>query len=196
MESGMETTAEDAEILSRVIAGDKESFRLVLERYQGPVFACACAVLGSREDAADVTQETFVRFYNNMEQFDQRRPLKPYIMRISVNLCRDLLRTRRNEKAMVSAGAEDAIERIPDTADTPYEAMSRNDRKIFAGRALAMLPDNFRVVCSLFYLAGRSCGEVAEILGTSEGSVKVTLHRARKMLYEKLNPLKEAGGTA
>jgi len=134
-------------------------------------------------DAADVTQETFIRFHRNAVQFDPGRPLKPYLVTIAMNCARNVLRSRRR-MATVDSTAEETVTHIADVRPTPEHEMARGERHHAIRMLVDSLPQRLREVCSLFYLGERSCAEIAGVLEMSESAVKVALHRARKKLAE------------
>ncbi len=177
---------QDRELIERVLSGESALFSVLLSRYQSRVLACSVAILRNREDAVEMTQETFIRLYNNLNQFDASRPLAPYIMRIAVNICRDFLR-RKARNGRYEELSDAIVENCPDFSLSPDRAIMAEEKAAFAARILDSLPVRFREVCSLFYLSGHSCSEVSEILEISETSVKVILHRARKKMHETIN---------
>jgi RNA polymerase sigma-70 factor (ECF subfamily) len=161
----------DETIVQQVLQGDRAAYRLIVERYQNVVFACARAVTGNDADAKDAAQEAFIRLYRHLAQFDPRRPLKPYLMRIAVNCSRNITGTRR------------PWEPLEETSEIVAPADATEPERHAAVRELVeRLPQTLREVCALFYFAEHSCKEVAEILQMSESAVKVALHRARKKL--------------
>ena len=87
--------AEEAEIIRRCLAGDERAHRELLARYERPVFSVALRMLRQREDAEDVTQETFVRMFRALERFDPSRPFAAWLFTITSRLCIDLLRRRK-----------------------------------------------------------------------------------------------------
>ena len=173
---------DDARLVSRSLDGDAEAFRELVERHQGRVFACARAIMRNEAEAADVTQDVFIRFHRHLVQFDPRRPLAPYLLRIAVNRSRDLLRERSRHDEV----GENALAAHPDTRPNPGETLMAAERAGRVRTLVAELPQSLREVCSLFYLSECSCAEVASILGMREGAVKVALHRARKKLLHTL----------
>jgi len=177
----------DRDAVQRTLRGDVEAFGELVERYRQQVYSCACGILGSAHDAADVTQEAFLCLYRTLEQFDPERPLRPYLMTIAVNCARSLLRRQRHGR---SAERDEAvIEALPDPRPQAAHAHLRHERRQLLREALAELPAMLREACVLFYLQGYSCREAAGILKTTEGAVKVALHRARARLLA--GPLKE-----
>ena len=170
------TEPTDEAIVRRVLQGDTAAYRLIVERYQNVVFSCALAVTTNAADAQDAAQEAFIRLYRALNQFDLRRPLKPYLLRIAVNCSRTIVATRRHWQPL-----EEMIEPVEAVAEP---VVLDNERRAAVRTLINRLPQTLREVCSLFYLADHSCREVAEILQMNESAVKVALHRARKKLLE------------
>ncbi len=167
----------DAALIARAIRGDGHAFRDLVLRYQGAVFACAQAITRNPADAEDVAQEAFIRFHRNMSQFDPRRPLKPYLLRIAANCGRTLVSRR-----MRRARREELADQGGSVAAHPGRELPADGRVERVRRHVAQLPRTLREVVSLFYFAECSCREVAEALEMTENAVKVALHRARRRL--------------
>lgn len=176
--------ASDSEIIQRVAGGDTEMFSEIISRYQSKIYGCAYAIMQNPHDAADVTQEVFVRFFRNIDQFDTRRPLSPYLLAIAVNCTRNIFRDRKMKFVESEDESRDIIENISDHAPNPVEAMSISEKNRRIRELVGKLPVSMREICALFYLSEKSCAEVAQILDISESSVKTGLHRARKKLLE------------
>ncbi|MCK5803118.1 MAG: sigma-70 family RNA polymerase sigma factor [Lentisphaeria bacterium] len=174
----MEQTASDAELVSRSLDGDESGFRAIVERYQRDMFACAYAVLHNASDASDAVQDGFIRFHRHLVQYDPRRPLRPYLVRIASNCARNIARTRRPTVEITDN--DTALDR--DSAPSPRAAVLGTERRGVVRQFVGRLPRTLREVCSLYYLAEMSCREVAGSLSMTETAVKVALHRARKRL--------------
>jgi len=177
----------DSEIIVQVIHGDTELYAEIIRRYQGRIYSCAYAITQNSHDAADVAQEVFVRFYKNIEQFDTRRPLSPYLMTIAINCTRNLFRDRKMKFVESEEENKDIMENISDSSPNPVEAISIAEKSSKIREMVNNLPISMREICALFYLSEKSCSEVAQILNISESSVKTGLHRARKKLLENYN---------
>lgn len=171
---------DDAILIDRALQGDDAGYRGLVERYQGAVLGCCTAVTGSRTDGADAAQEAFIRFFRNLAQFDPRRPVRPYLLKIAGNCARDLMRSRRRLREHPEG--VDVLDHVADGRSGPVRRIVRGERRQAVRDLVAGLPETLREVCSLFYLAECSCREVAEILEMSESAVKVALHRARRKL--------------
>src|SRR5262249_5733590 len=92
-----EGEAEFTLLLERAIAGDVSAFEQIIVRYERRVFTLAWRLLGSFEDAQDASQEVFLRAFRFLHRFDKRRPLEPWLVRMTVNVCRDFGRKRRSQ---------------------------------------------------------------------------------------------------
>ena len=169
-------------LVRRSLAGDEDAFRDLVIRYQGAVFACAKAITRNDADAADAAQEAFIRLYRNLAQFDPRRSLRPYLLKIAANCARTMV-TRRVRAAREVGG--DAREESTASAG-PGSVMVRRERHAAVRMRVESLPRTLREVCTLFYLADCSCAEVAAVLSMSASAVKVALHRARRRLHQEL----------
>ncbi len=182
------TTGEDAAFASRVLEGDREAYGPLVEKYQRAVFACALAITGNAFDAEDAAQETFLRLYQHLDQFDLQRPMKPYLLTIAAN-CSRSLRARRAAGAMQGLVDIQEVGEPAATGPGPQEVALGVERRRAVHEVMDSLPAAMREVCTLFYLADCTVREVASALSMSEGAVKVALHRARKKLLE--SPLAE-----
>ncbi len=170
----------DAQCVTRALDGDQDAFRDIVQRYHQLVYACALAVTRVPADAADASQETFIRFHRNLAQYDPSRPLKPYLLTIAVNCARNVVRKRRRLRFVDEEHA--GLQHVSDQRPTPKHEAVRAERLQAVREFIDGLPVRMREVCCLFYLAEKSCREIAGIKRMSETAVKVTLHRARKKL--------------
>ena len=168
---------DDARLVERCKLGDEAALREFLEMLQGPVFGLCLRMLGRREDAEDVTQETLVRAVRHLSHWQPSRPLKPWVMAIAVNRCRTWGAKRK--QAAISVADVDALA-------GPVLRRSTADLGEELQRALNELREEYRTCFILFHLQDQSCQEIAGIMNCPEGTVKTWLYRARKELAETL----------
>ena len=154
-------------------------FERVVARYQSVVFAICLRLLGHRQDAEDMTQETFQRFYRYRSRWDPNRPIEPYLKTIAGNRCRTLMAKKGRRHQSLAAAAELAT--TEDEQQTAARWLSEELQQ-----ALADLPANHRRAFELFHLHSMAYAEIAETLGCPLGSVKTWVHRARTRLIETL----------
>ena len=160
------------------------------------VYALCRQLLGDQSDAADATQEVYLRVVRSVLGFRGEAAFGTWLHRVTVNVCMTHLRRRGDVRARgQSAGetafaAPDSVDDLPDTEADPAVRAERADLAARTARALATLPEDAREVVVLRDVQGLSTREAAELLGITENLVKVRLHRAHARLRE----LVEAGG--
>ncbi len=168
---------DDRELAERCLSGDQSAIRQFVERFQGLVFSVCLRQLRHREDAEDVAQQTLVRAVRHLRNWDQQRPLNPWVLTIAVNRCRTYQSLRSNQ----TRSFDPAI----DTA-APDSRLGTVDLAEELQLALGKIRDDYRTCFILFHQQEMSVTEVARIMKCPEGTVKTWLHRARRELAELL----------
>lgn len=164
-------------------AGDRDAFGRLVERYQHMVFQLARRMLDNPEEARDVAQDTFIRAYTHLDSFHSDQPFRPWLLRIASNLCLDRLRRARRQPLPLLDAFVDA-----NPANDPAATAIERDRQVALRRAIAALPDEYRLLIVLAHLQQRSYQEIMQITGLSLTLVKNRLYRARLMLREAMEP--------
>ncbi|HWP38603.1 MAG TPA: sigma-70 family RNA polymerase sigma factor [Gemmatimonadales bacterium] len=166
----------DAELAVLAQAGNREAFGELVRRYAGQARRVARAVLRDPQDADDAVQDAFLSALRNLGRYDATRPFGPWLLRIVSNAALDRLRRERvrtTEAIAPEVAARDAApDRLADRAAL-FDALRA---------ALATLPERQRVAVVLFDVEGYSHGEIAEILGIPEGTVRSHVFHARRTL--------------
>lgn len=175
-------TGSDAALIRQTLAGDNAAFGALVTRYEQRVIGCCYRILGNREDAADAAQEAFVKAYHALESLDATRPMLPWLLRIAVNACKDILKAPA--RARWTALDEETPEREPETG--PEQALLAKESLGAVERAVIDLPYDMRDAVALFYYGQLSVAEVAAATGSSAGTVKWRLYEARRRLREAL----------
>jgi RNA polymerase sigma-70 factor (ECF subfamily) len=175
----------DLELVQRHRVGDAQAFDELYHRFDQMVFNLALRLSGDSEQAADLTQEIFLRVFRYIGQFRGHSSLKTWIFRIAVNHCRSCL--GRKHLPMQPLAEEQADEErsgatITDPGRGPEELAVAADcgRRVAAG--LCRLPESFRVAVVLRDLEGLSYEEIAEVLGVRIGTVRSRIARGREQL--------------
>ncbi len=166
------------ELVNGCLAGDEVAMVELVERYRGQVFGLCYRMLGDREEAEDVTQESFLRVFRSLATWDNTRDFRPWVLAIAGNRCRSTLaqRTRRPATSQL-------LDDPPDSA-----LGSRATRGLFEEVELAMqsLRDEYRQAFVLFHGEQLSYAEIGEVLACPVGTVKTWIHRARRELAQAL----------
>ena len=174
-------SAEEMELIRATIRGDHSAFQRLVEQYQSPVYNLAYRMLSNAHDAEDAAQEIFLRVYTKLTMYDQSRKFSTWLFSVASNYCIDRIRRRRPVMPL-----DDMAFALPSKDDGPERSALRGELKEVVQRALAKLPDHYRMVAILRYWNDLSYQEIVEITGLSESAVKTRLHRARKMVADAL----------
>jgi RNA polymerase sigma-70 factor (ECF subfamily) len=174
------TAPTDRDLIVRARRGDGGAFSELVTRYQTSVFNVCYRILHERGEAEDLAQETFMRAYNRLEQFDLEREFGPWVRRVAANLCLNHLESQK-----ITAPLDE--ERDADESVRPEKQVEVRERSEQIRGALASLPPNYRVVVELRHYQELSYDEIAAELKIPLSDVKSHLFRARKLLAEKLH---------
>lgn len=170
--------------------GQVAAFEALVERHQARVYSLALRLTGNRDDAFDMAQEALLKAFLSLPAFRGQSSFSTWLHRITTNVCLDEMRRRgRRPLLAVEREDEDAPPRAyADPSPGPEaEALRREERRAIE-RAIAALPEEFRVPLVLRDLQGFSYEEIAELTGLPLGTVKSRIHRARLQLRDRLTP--------
>lgn len=172
---------DEKHILARARRGDLHAFEELVRLYEKRVYAVALRSSGSPEDAADITQEVFLRAWRSIESFRGDSGFSTWLFRITMNLCVDFARHKHAQPQIqpLVIGEEDSERPIPDTAPTPEEHLDNRELGRELAAALDEVSEEHRRIVLLRDVSGLSYTEIAEVLEISEGTVKSRLSRAR-----------------
>ncbi len=193
---GMRDERDDDALMAAIAAGDEDAFRALVERWDRRVLAFLYRSLGSREDAADLAQETFLRLFRAAGGYSPRGRFAPYLFRIAGNLARTEIR-RRAVRRFFSFGSpgdpeagasfEDAAARVEaPPQERPDHALMRSEAAERVRRAILELPERQRLAVTLKRFEGFSQEEIAGTMGVSVPAVEALLSRAMTALRKKL----------
>lgn len=174
--------------------GEDGAFERLLGLLQNTVYSFGMKVCGQVEDAQDTMQETLLKAFQSLPglEFPNARALKVWLYKVAKNACLMKRRKGRFEpKTTLSLddfvpGAGDTRPEIPDWSDIPLDHVLQTEIKQVVGQAVRKLPERYRVVLVLRDMEQLSTAEASDVLGISEESVKVRLHRARLFLRKEL----------
>ncbi len=174
--------------------GDYPSFEELVKRYERKIYNLAYRIMGNKEDASDVLQETFLQAFKKLSGFKGKAKFSTWLYRIAVNIC---LMKKRKGKRMETVSLdipiftkkEDEIKRElrDDWSDSPLATLENEEVKETLSQAIDSLPEEYRTVFLLRGLNGLSNEEVANVMKISLPAVKSRLHRARLFLRDKLS---------
>ena len=172
--------------------GDEAAFGEIMNRYRGPITNYLYRFLNDYEEAVDLAQETFVRVYFAIDRYHTQFAFSTYIYRIATNLAISEIRKRKRRRLLSLTGlfqSEDDIPvefQPPDTRVLADEELENEERDKTIARAIAALPEKYRVPVILRDIEGKTYDEVAEIMELGLGTTKSRISRGRGLLKEKL----------
>ena len=180
------TREQEAAIVRKVLGGDANAFETLVLEYEKNVYNIALRMTGNSEDAADMTQEAFIKAYNSLQSFRGDSKFSVWLYRIVSNVCLDFLRSK-NRRPTVSLSVEDddGEDAQLDVADESQSPELLPDRKLTRDsvrRGLDSLPPDYRQILLLREIQGLSYDEIAQALSLEVGTVKSRIFRARKRL--------------
>ncbi len=164
----------DQDVISRVLAGDRDSFALLIGRYSDPLYRHALGMTGSPDVAEDILQTSFIKAYHHLGEVRGR--FDAWLFRIVANGCKDWLKNIR--RTHLSYDEDDQ----PSGFASPDEDLDRTELRQDLDSALSQLAPSLREAFIMKHVEGRSYEEMADLLGTTVGALKMRVHRAREAL--------------
>ena len=188
---GQLTETDEAALVAQTREGDPRAFGELVRRYEGKIFRLAQHITQNREDAEDVLQETFLKAYEHLGQFQGNSKFYTWIVRIAVNQALMKLRRRRTDKTVsmdetIDTGEDVVVREIAAWDPNPEERYSREELSEILNTAVDSLAPPYRTVFVLRDIEDLSTEETAEALDLSIPAVKSRLLRARLQLRDKL----------
>jgi RNA polymerase sigma-70 factor (ECF subfamily) len=164
----------DQRIIQRVLAGNRDDFTMLITRYSDPLYRHALCMTGSPDVAEDILQLSFIKAYQHLAEVRGR--FDAWVFRIVANGCKDWLKNIR--RSHLSYDEDDQ----PSGFATPEEELDRTELRSDLDMALSSLPASLREAFVMKHVEGRSYEEMADLLGTTVGALKMRVHRAREAL--------------
>lgn len=169
-------------LLERCRGGDDAAFGELVDRYKDLVYGVVYRMVSDRTQVDDLAQDVFLRVHRGLPYFRGEARLSTWIYRIVQNVCSQA-RARRRPEVALESGAEDRPIREPRVVDSTFADLELRDR---LEKAIAKLPDNYRLLIAAHYLRGVQYDALAESLNLPLGTVKTHLYRAKRQLRELL----------
>ncbi len=195
--SGLNVKGPEVCLVERAAAGDREARRELFERFREAAYGVALRITGRSEDALDVVQDSFIRAFERLGDFQQEAGFQTWLLRIVSNRALDILRARKVRLAIPLDGGDDEPRYEPATDDgaaLPGDELERGELAGRLRRAIEALPPDQRAVFALYATGDMTYGQIAEALGIPIGTVMSRLYHARRRLHEMLPDLAPATG--
>jgi len=180
--------SEIACLVQRTLGGDTDAFEEIIIRYERRIFGFAMKLLGASDDAQDAAQEVFLRAFKYLHRLDLRKPIEPWLMQMTMNVCRNMGRNRQRRWHTFTPIVETDISPVDESAN-PHADLAEEQQREMLWKALDTLPEKERMAVILRDIDGLSTSEVAEILGSSETTVRSQISRGRVRMKDAIDQM-------
>jgi RNA polymerase sigma factor (sigma-70 family) len=170
-------TLSDTHLINRILEGDTSGFAVLVDRYKDLAYTIAVRITGNREDAEEVVQDAFVKAFRSLSAFRRQSRFSTWLYRIVYNAAV----SRKRLKGFDMQRLEDHPQAETFSDTEPYPEA---DRRELLEKAMLKLPEEDRVVLTLYYVEELPVEEIHQITGLSKANVKIRLFRARKKLQD------------
>jgi RNA polymerase sigma-70 factor, ECF subfamily len=184
----------DEDLMARVAEDEERAFAELVRRYQGRITNLVSRVLNDRECADDLTQEVFVRVFVHRRNYRRGSKLSTWVFTIAANLAKNEIRRRVRRRNWFSLDAlqealNDSAMIFADRREGVDRSLEREQVQELMSRAIAAVPEKYRLALVLRDIEGMPYEDIAVVLGVPGGTVRSRINRARSMLKRKLQPL-------
>ncbi len=174
------TADNDQLSIQKVLEGDTNSFAILVDKYKDMVFSLALKVMKNREEAEEVSQDSFVKAFRSLKNFKGDAKFSTWLYKIVYHNCMD--RVKKNARRYNTDTIDEIVENKIESTDTVLKSIERKEKAVFMEECMAELPEDERSILWLFYYEELSLKEIIDVTSYSEANIKVKLHRARKKL--------------
>lgn len=171
---------EDQHYINLIIQGDHNSFTVLVNRYKNMIFSLALQMVKNREEAEEVSQDTFIKIYNSLSKFKGDSKFSTWSYKIAYNTCLDHLKKNKKEENNISI--EEFSVQVIKTMDNALSALEDKERKQAIQNCLNLLPSDENFLLTLFYFDEKNLEEIGKIMNISANNAKVKLFRSRQKL--------------
>ena len=185
----------DKDLVARCREGNDEAWRELVDRFGPRVYAIAYHFTMKREDAEELSQEIFLKVFENLHRYDGGFPLVAWILSVSRNLCIDRYRRRKREKSFRFV-SDEAVTTLLKSEDDPASMALKKERTKILFSALAEIPEDLAEILVLRDLNGLAYEEIGKALDLPDGTVKSRLFRARAEVARKIRERHESRGAS
>lgn len=174
------TTNKEQSVINQIIAGNTNAFALLVDNYKDLVFTLALRMLKNREEAEEVSQDSFIKIFKSLDKFKGDSKFSTWVYRVTYNTCLD--RIKKNKRSQTHIAIDEFTEHHIKTIDNALDMMEKEEKKMAIQNCLQLLPSEDSFLLTLFYFEEQSLEEISKVTGLTANNVKVKLFRSRKKL--------------
>lgn len=172
------------DIVKKLKTGETEAWNMLVESFSKKVYNLALNFAGNKDDAADITQEIFLKIYNNIDKFEEERGFSSWVMKLSKNYCIDYWRKTKNSRQNVELDESLYTNSVHDHALTPEASLIQQNDITYLRQKLQLLPPDLRSLIIMRDIQDYSYQEISENLDIPLGTTKSRINRARLKLAQ------------
>jgi RNA polymerase sigma factor (sigma-70 family) len=172
----------DNACIQRVLEGDINSFKYLVDKYKDMSFSIAMSVLKDKDEAQDAIQDSFIKAFKNLKSFRRESKFSTWFYKIVVNESLSRIRTKKHERTQYVDEYKDQESHVSETVLN----LANDEQKKYINKVLNIMESRESLLLRLFYLNENNLNEIQEITGLSSANIRVILHRARKNFYDLL----------
>ncbi len=186
----IQSRRQDLVLISAALGGDQLAFRELMKKYRDAIFNLIYRIIRDRAQVEDLTQETFVKAFASLRNFNREYAFSTWLYKIATNSSIDYIRKKKlhtmSINKPISHGDSDYSIELPDSTYEPDRVIIRDQKSVVISEAIARLPPKYRKVIIMRHNEERDYAEIAKILKIPIGTVKAHIFRARELLYKYL----------
>ncbi|MCH2196665.1 sigma-70 family RNA polymerase sigma factor [Kordia sp.] len=179
----------DQDYIDQIRSGNVNAYSMLVAKYKNMVFTLALRIVENREDAEEVSQDTFIKAYRKLDSFKGTSKFSTWLYRIVYNTSLDYV--KKNKRVVLSEHIDEINESDIGSMQNALTYIEDKERKETIEKALLKLPEEERILLTLFYFEELPLKEISEIVKISYDNVKIKLHRSRKKLFHILKNVVE-----
>ena len=172
------SNVDDQHYIHLVKEGDTNAFAVLVDRYKDMVFTLSLKMLKDREEAEEVSQDTFLKIYKSLSKFNGESKFSTWMYKVAFNTCLD--RLKKNKRSQPVAGMDEFTEQEAISLINVLDSIEERERKQMIQDCLHWLPGEDSFLLTLYYFEEQSLEEIAKIIGINPNNVKIRLYRSRK----------------
>lgn len=173
-------TTNDQVYIDKILNGDTNAFSILVDRYKDLVYTLAIRMVKHKEEAEEITQDTFIKAYKSLHRFKGDSKFSTWIYRVAYNTCLDVI--KKNKKHQSNVPIDEYTEHEVKTIDNALDIMEAKERSALIKNCIEKLPSEDAFLMTLYYYEELSLDEIADITSLKANNVKVKLFRSRKKL--------------
>jgi RNA polymerase sigma-70 factor (ECF subfamily) len=186
---GFVNRLQDEELVVLCLQGNRDAYAELVKRYERQIYSLAYRLTNNYHDAVELSQEVFLHLYRVLDKFDGDRKFFPWMYRIATNVCYNSLKKKPKE----STSLDQVMEFVSDDESQPEVTYEKKEIQETVQKAIAELPENYRIPMVLKYLEDQSYQQISEIMDLPVSTIETRLYRGRIMMKKKLKHILERG---